>query len=57
MASNIRGEAPGVDFIGPCNMCPHMKRITLEAIRDSLIHMRHEILVPEDMAERARLVE
>ena len=55
MASNIAGEAPEVKFIGPCNMCPHMKRITLEKIRDSLRDMTFEVTVPEDMAERARL--
>ena len=55
MASNIAGEAPDVKFIGPCNMCPHMKRITLEKIRDSLRDMTFEVTVPEDMAERARL--
>ncbi|MBA4000252.1 quinolinate synthase NadA [Brevundimonas sp.] len=55
MASNIAGEAPEVKFIGPCNMCPHMKRITLEKIRDSLRDMTFEVTVPEDIAERARL--
>ena len=55
MASNIKGDVPEVDFIGPCNMCPHMKRITLENIRDALLHMQFEVMVPEDIAERARL--
>jgi quinolinate synthase len=55
MASNIAGEAPDVKFIGPCNMCPHMKRITLEKIRDSLRDMTFEVTVPEDIAGRARL--
>ena len=55
MASNIKGDVPEVDFIGPCNMCPHMKRITLENIRDCLLHMQFEVTVPDDMAERARL--
>ena len=55
MASNIAGEAPDVKFIGPCNMCPYMKRITLEKIRNSLRDMTFEVTVPEDMAERARL--
>ena len=55
MASNIKGDVPGVDFIGPCNMCPHMKRITLENIRDCLLNLQFEVTVPEDMAERARL--
>ena len=55
MASNIAAEAPGTQFIGPCNLCPHMKRITLENIRDALLHMQFEVTVPEEMAERARL--
>jgi quinolinate synthase len=55
MASNIAADAPGTQFIGPCNLCPHMKRITLENIRDALLHMQFEVTVPEEMAERARL--
>ncbi|MGV8955544.1 MAG: quinolinate synthase NadA [Cypionkella sp.] len=55
MASNIKGDAPGVDFIGPCNLCPYMQRITLTNIRDALLHLQFEVTVPEDMAERARL--
>jgi quinolinate synthase len=55
MASNIKGDVPEVDFIGPCNMCPHMKRITLENIRDCLLNMQFEVTVPEDQMERARL--
>jgi quinolinate synthase len=55
MASNVAGDVPGVQFIGPCNLCPHMKRITLENIRDCLVNLRFEVTVPEAMAERARL--
>jgi len=55
MASNVAGDVPGVQFIGPCNLCPHMKRITLQNIRDCLLNMQFEVTVPEDMAERARL--
>ena len=55
MASNVAADAPGTQFIGPCNLCPHMKRITLENIRDALLHMQFEVTVPEDVAERARL--
>ena len=55
MASNVKGDVPGVDFIGPCNLCPHMKRITLENIRDCLLNMQFEVTVDEDIAERARL--
>ncbi|RZA22844.1 MAG: response regulator, partial [Lysobacteraceae bacterium] len=43
MASNIKGDVPGVDFIGPCNMCPYMKMITLENIRDSLRDMTFDV--------------
>ena len=32
MASNIKGDVPSVEFVGPCNLCPHMKRITLQNI-------------------------
>ena len=55
MASNIKGDVPGVDFIGPCNLCPYMQRITLTNIRDALLYLQFEVTVPEDMAERARL--
>ena len=55
MASNVAGDLPGVQFIGPCNLCPHMKRITLDNIRDCLVNMQFEVTVPEEIAERARL--
>jgi quinolinate synthase len=54
MASNVAVEAPNVEFIRPCNLCPHMKRISLENIYDSLVHMRHEVTVDPDVAVRAR---
>jgi quinolinate synthase len=55
MASNIKGDVPEVNFIGPCNMCPYMKRITLENIRDCLLNMEYEVTVPEEMIARAAL--
>ncbi len=54
MADNLAGEAPEVEFIRPCNLCPHMKRITLEGIRDALLFNRHEVRVAEAVAGRAR---
>ncbi|MBS0234125.1 MAG: quinolinate synthase NadA [Proteobacteria bacterium] len=54
MASNVAIEAPDVEFIRPCNLCPHMKRISLENIYDSLVHLRHEVTVDPDVALRAR---
>lgn len=55
MASNIEAEAPGVTFIKPCNLCPHMQRITLPKILDSLLFMTEEVTVDPAIAGRARL--
>ncbi len=54
MADNVAAETPDVEFIRPCNLCPHMKRITLPAILDSLIHMREEVLIDPEVGARAR---
>lgn len=55
MASNIADALPEVDFIGPCNMCPYMKKITLEKILWSLHTMSEEVVVDLDVAEKARV--
>ncbi len=55
MASNIEAETEGVEFIKPCNLCPHMKRITLPKILDSLLTMGEEVTIDPAIAERARL--
>lgn len=54
MASNVSAEAPGVELVRPCNLCPHMNRITLAKIRRSLETMTHEVTVAPEVAERAR---
>ncbi|WP_310621041.1 quinolinate synthase NadA [Flexibacterium corallicola] len=54
MADNVASETPDVNFIKPCNLCPHMKRITLNKILDSLLDMSGEVIVDESIAERAR---
>jgi len=54
MADNVAADAPDTAFIRPCNMCPHMKRITIQNIRTSLETMTHEVLVAPDVAARAR---
>jgi quinolinate synthase len=54
MSSNVAAETPDVEFVRPCNLCPHMKRISLEKILDSLLYMRHEVTVDPIVAERAR---
>ncbi|MEM8986209.1 MAG: quinolinate synthase NadA [Pseudomonadota bacterium] len=55
MSDNVALENPTVNFVRPCNLCPHMKRITLPGILKSLETMTHEVLVDEDVAARARV--
>jgi quinolinate synthase len=38
----------------PCNLCPHMKRITLANILESLVHLREEITIDPAIADKAR---
>ncbi|HRP12250.1 MAG TPA: quinolinate synthase NadA [Terricaulis sp.] len=54
MSDNVAAAAPDVDFIRPCNLCPHMKRISLENIYDALVEMKHEVTIPEDVRVRAK---
>ena len=55
MSDNVAAMSPASEFVRPCNLCPHMKRITLQNIYDALRLMRHEVQVPADVATRARL--
>lgn len=54
MSDNVALENPNVNFVRPCNLCPHMKRITLPKILRSLETMRHEVIVDPAVAEQAR---
>jgi quinolinate synthase len=54
MADNVSAELPNVDFVRPCNLCPHMKRITLPKILDSLVYMQEEVWVDPAIAAKAR---
>ena len=54
MSDNVAAELPDVEFVRPCNLCPHMKRITLAGIADSLRHLKHEVTIHRQVAERAR---
>jgi quinolinate synthase len=54
MADNVQAELPDVEMVRPCNLCPHMKRITLPKILDSLVSLREEVVVDPDIAEKAR---
>ncbi len=53
MSDNVAAEVPDVDFIRPCNLCPHMKRITLAGIRQALEHDRYEVTIDPVIATRA----
>jgi quinolinate synthase len=55
MADNVAADAPETEFVRPCNLCPHMKRISLENIYEALLHDRYEVRVDPVVAERARL--
>ena len=54
MADNVAVDAPDTEFVRPCNLCPHMKRISLENIYEALLHNRYEVTVDASVMERAR---
>jgi quinolinate synthase len=54
MSDNVAVENPQTQFIRPCNLCPHMKRITLNGILHSLQTMTHEVIVDPVIAARAK---
>ena len=54
MADNVAADAVDTEFVRPCNLCPHMKRITLENILQALVEDRHEVTVDPIVAGRAR---
>ena len=55
MSDNVTSDAPGVEFLRPCNLCPHMKRITLRGIYDALRLRQHEVTVDPAIIPAARL--
>ncbi|MFZ5627824.1 MAG: quinolinate synthase NadA [Spirochaetota bacterium] len=54
MGDNLRSEFPEVTFISSCQTCPHMKRITLEKVRDALKYEQFEVTLSEETISRAR---
>jgi quinolinate synthase len=54
MSDNVALQYPDLDFVRPCNLCPHMKRITLKNIRHALETMTHEVTVAPEIADKAR---
>ncbi|UVK48202.1 quinolinate synthase NadA (plasmid) [Mesorhizobium sp. AR07] len=55
MSDNVALQHPELEFIRPCNLCPHMKRITLANIREALEQNRHVVTIEPEIAGRARL--
>jgi quinolinate synthase len=54
MADNVSGRHPDMEFVRPCNLCPHMKRNTLPKVLHCLEAMEYEVTVPPEIAQRAR---
>ena len=54
MSDNVQIDNPKVEFIRPCNLCPHMKKITLPKILDCLQNETNEILMSDEIIEKAR---
>ena len=50
MADNVAADAVGTEFVRPCNLCPHMKMISLENIYEALLHERYEVTVDPAIA-------
>ena len=55
MSDNVAVEYPDIEFVRPCNLCPHMKRITLPKILSSLQTMSHEVKVDPETSARAKI--
>jgi quinolinate synthase len=55
MSENVSAENPNVDFVKPCNLCPHMKRITLDNILTSLETLQPRVEIDPDITARARV--
>ena len=54
MSDNIQVDNPNVEFIRPCNLCPHMKRITLPKILDCLKNETNEIIMDRETIHKAK---
>ena len=55
MSDNVSIENPNVEFVRPCNLCPHMKRISLVKVLESLMLNIHEVKIDQEILEKARL--
>jgi quinolinate synthase len=55
MSDNIQVENPNIEFIRPCNLCPHMKKITLPKILECLENETGEIIMDNETINKARI--
>ena len=55
MSDNVAIENPNVEMIKPCNLCPYMKKITLQGIYNSLVNGTEEVKLSEAIMDKARL--
>ncbi len=53
MSDNVAVEFPEIQFLRPCNLCPHMKRITLAKVLHSLEALQFPIEIRPQVAQRA----
>ena len=54
MSDNIAAQRPDIEFVRPCNLCPHMKKITLANIRRALEENRYEVTLDPSIVDRAQ---
>jgi quinolinate synthase len=54
MSDNVAVNYPATQFVRPCQLCPHMKRITLANIRTALEKLQHEVTIPDAVTAPAR---
>ena len=54
MSDNVQIENPNINFVKPCNLCPHMKKIELPKILDCLKNYNNEIKIDQDIAKNAK---
>ena len=54
MSDNVQVDNPNVEFIRPCNLCPHMKKITLPKVLKCLENETNEIILDQDIIQKAR---
>lgn len=55
MSDNVQVDNPDTNFVRPCNLCPHMKKIQLPKIYDCLMNETNEVLINKSIIDKAKL--